>query len=81
MISYRTILSVEKFKRELLKQIRKIRERGKTAQPWVHYHELIAIAMHFIQAELKGNWNFYIDCVRVMKSICHATGLLPYAIR
>lgn len=45
----------------------------------LHYHELIAIAMHFIQAERMANWELHLDCVRAMLPIFHASGHFPYA--
>ncbi|KMQ90383.1 hypothetical protein RF55_9871 [Lasius niger] len=58
---------VNELKLQFSEHIGKLRERGRTALLWLHYHELIAVAMHFIQAERMGNWELHLDYMDSLK--------------
>lgn len=56
-----------------------ILQKGKTAQLWLQYFDLVTVALHFIEAERMGNWKLHLDCVRTMLPIFYATGHIQYA--
>ena len=56
-----------------------ILEKGKTAQLWLQYFDLVTVALHFIEAECMGNWKLHLDCIRAMLPIFYATGHVQYA--
>lgn len=54
-------------------------KRGKTAQLWIQYIEMVSLARSFIDAERSGNWEQHLTVIQQMLPYFHAGGHFPYA--
>lgn len=70
---------LQRFQVNLSDHMATLLKKGKTAQLWLQYFDLVTIALHFIEAERMGNWTLHLECVRTMLPIFYATGHIHYA--
>jgi hypothetical protein len=53
--------------------------QSKTGKLWVQYIRQVILLLHFIRAEMTGDWKHHLSCVREIIPHFHAAGHLPYA--
>lgn len=64
---------------ELIRKIESIEKLSSTSKLWTQYLRLVTIVLQFIEADRLADWNLYLNSIRSMLPIFHATGDFEYA--
>lgn len=66
-------------KKEFRNVFDSLRKRGKTAQLWLQYFEMVTLVQQFIHAERTGNFQLHLHTIQKMLPFFHSSGHFLYA--
>ncbi|XP_044003051.1 uncharacterized protein LOC122848794 [Aphidius gifuensis] len=68
-----------KMNEKFIQELKRLKYYGPTAKLWIQYFECITIMLQYIEAERTGNWMLYLQSVKKMLPLFHASGHFLYA--